>query len=748
MADSTSYAKYGGLGGGGGGVTSLNGLTGALTLVSNDGSLSITPSGSTINLQVLNSNLTLTAVGSTPNADGASISGNALTLQPATAQGPGYPGVVTTLAQSFAGDKDFINNVTVNGTLTVDLQGEFANGTVNAPGVAFSSYLDSGLYVTGVNTWGLSVHGAGALALAKSTSGFGNIGMGGAASVSDNYPLLIQRAQTSTGVIAQIANTDTAASSHAIWQLSADAGNNNGDVSLWTAATAIAAYANAMTVRPNGATGMLSLIGGDLSTGYVTTFTGGDYTATGETVRFNADHTNQFMQSVTAPTSPAAGLKFYNNAGVFTSKNSSGTVASFAGSNTGDITLGTANGLSLSGQALSLGTASTSTTGALTSTDWNTFNGKQAALTLTNLTDVGTDGITITNGTGAVIGASPVTIAQHVADASHNGYLSSTDWSTFNGKGVGTVTAVSVASANGFTGSSSGGATPALTLATSITGILQGNGTAISAASTSGSGSVVLTTSPTLVTPALGTPSALVLTNATGLTSSGVATATFTAPTIQRFLSSSGTYTTPTSPRSPLFIKVRMIGGGGGGGGGATAGGAGGTGGSTTFGPNATQGNAANAQANGGGGGAFASAGGAGGTAAQGSGLGTLLLAQSGNSGTGGMYETGITANLAGGAGGAGLLGGGGGSVYSAGGTSGATNSGGGGGGGGQNGTAGIYSGGGGGSGGYLEFIISSPSATYNYWVGSSGTAGAGNNGGFSGGAGGSGIIIVEEYYQ
>jgi hypothetical protein len=36
-------------------------------------------------------------------------------------------------------------------------------------------------------------------------------------------------------------------------------------------------------------------------------------------------------------------------------------------------------------------------------------------------------------------------------------------------------------------------------------------------ASTTGSGAVVLATSPTLVTPALGTPSALVLTNATGL---------------------------------------------------------------------------------------------------------------------------------------------------------------------------------------------------------------------------------------
>lgn len=49
------------------------------------------------------------------------------------------------------------------------------------------------------------------------------------------------------------------------------------------------------------------------------------------------------------------------------------------------------------------------------------------------------------------------------------------------GAGSGTITAVSVASANGFAGSSSGGATPALTLSTTVTGMLKGNGTAISA---------------------------------------------------------------------------------------------------------------------------------------------------------------------------------------------------------------------------------------------------------------------------
>ena len=45
------------------------------------------------------------------------------------------------------------------------------------------------------------------------------------------------------------------------------------------------------------------------------------------------------------------------------------------------VTIGTANGLSLSNQQLSLGLASSGTTGALSGTDWNTFNNKQPAIT-------------------------------------------------------------------------------------------------------------------------------------------------------------------------------------------------------------------------------------------------------------------------------------------------------------------------------------------------------------------------------
>lgn len=82
---------------------------------------------------------------------------------------------------------------------------------------------------------------------------------------------------------------------------------------------------------------------------------------------------------------------------------------------------------------VSIPAADSGTDGYLTSTDWSTFDGKQDALSIGNLTAAGTDGIAVTAGTGAVIG-SGTSIAQHVSDSTHNGYLTSTDWSTFNGK--------------------------------------------------------------------------------------------------------------------------------------------------------------------------------------------------------------------------------------------------------------------------------------------------------------------------
>ena len=162
---------------------------------------------------------------------------------------------------------------------------------------------------------------------------------------------------------------------------------------------------------------------------------------------------------------------------------------------------------------ISMPAANTSTDGYLTSTDWNTFNNKAPATSGTSiLYGNGTGGFSnVTIGSGvsfaggtlsatgsggtvtSVTGTAPIAssggttpaISISQSSTSTDGYLSSTDWNTFNNKGSGTVTAVSVVSANGFAGTSSGGATPALTLTTSISGVLYGNGTAIAAATIS-----------------------------------------------------------------------------------------------------------------------------------------------------------------------------------------------------------------------------------------------------------------------
>lgn len=233
--------------------------------------------------------------------------------------------------------------------------------------------------------------------------------------------------------------------------------------------------------------------------------------------------------------------------------------------------------------------------------------------------------------------------------------------------------------------------------------------------------------------------------NLTGSASSTqVTTATFVAPTVQKFTSGTGTYTAPTSPRVPVYIRVRMVGGGGGGAGSGTSGsGAGGAGGNTTFGTTLLV-------ANGGAAGTIGGPNTAGGTASLGS--GPLGIALTGGGGQGSFHQSSVSGlELGGGQGGSSIFGGGGGGGgYENTGGAGATNTGGGGGGGGLTGAAAnIFSGAGGSAGGGVDAIITSPTTTYSYAVGAAGSAGSASGvDGFTGGAGGSGLIEVTEFYQ
>lgn len=91
--------------------------------------------------------------------------------------------------------------------------------------------------------------------------------------------------------------------------------------------------------------------------------------------------------------------------------------------------------------------------GIAVNTDGTTthISSNNVAVITGNLTDStsGADGITITGGTGVLVGSSGASIAQHVADTTHSGYLSSTDWNTFNGKLSSSLTSAHIFVGNG-----------------------------------------------------------------------------------------------------------------------------------------------------------------------------------------------------------------------------------------------------------------------------------------------------------
>jgi hypothetical protein len=218
----------------------------------------------------------------------------------------------------------------------------------------------------------------------------------------------------------------------------------------------------------------------------------------------------------------------------------------------------------------------------------------------------------------------------------------------------------------------------------------------------------------------------------------------FVAPTVQKFTSGSGTYTLPSSPRAPIYIRVRMVGGGGGGGGSGTTAGSGATaGGTTTFGTTLLS-------AGGGSGGGRNSVGGAGGTASLGAGpIGSAFTGAAGSPAS--LSGTSPTSHIPGGKGGQTPFGGGGmGGANSGSGAGGAaaTNTGSGGGGAWGPMVTNGASGSGGGAGAFVDAIITSPSSTYSYAVGAGGSGQAAGASGAAGGAGAAGYIEVTEYYQ
>jgi hypothetical protein len=170
-----------------------------------------------------------------------------------------------------------------------------------------------------------------------------------------------------------------------------------------------------------------------------------------------------------------AGISVTNGAGTIVVANT-GVLSNIAGTGisvsgaTGNVTISNTGVLSWSGGSTGL-TPATATTGAIT------LGGLLA------IGYGGTNGIAtptagaIAYGTGTAYGFTSAGSSGQVLTSAGAG---TPTWTTPT---TGTVTSVSVVSANGFAGTvATATTTPAITLTTSITGVLKGNGTAISAA--------------------------------------------------------------------------------------------------------------------------------------------------------------------------------------------------------------------------------------------------------------------------
>ena len=167
-----------------------------------------------------------------------------------------------------------------------------------------------------------------------------------------------------------------------------------------------------------------------------------------------------------APATSGASILYGNGSGGFSNVTigsgvsfTTGTLSATGSGGTVTSVTGTAPVVSSGGTApaISMAAATTSVSGYLTSTDWTTFNNKQASGSY--LTTVISDAPLTGSGTSGSHLSIPA------ATTSVSGYLTSTDWTTFNNKGSGTVTSVT-----GTAGrvSSTGGTTPVIDLVSGI----------------------------------------------------------------------------------------------------------------------------------------------------------------------------------------------------------------------------------------------------------------------------------------
>jgi hypothetical protein len=153
---------------------------------------------------------TMAAIGSTPNANGATISGVNLNLQPANAS---FGGVVTTGVQTFAGVKTFSSDISVN-------ENKFGRGA----GSTGSRNIAIGINPLNSNTTGTWNTAVGAYALQLNTTSSSNTAIGNEA-ISNAIPGNNNTGIGSRALMNTIGNYNTAVGSNSL--LNSTTGNDN-----------------------------------------------------------------------------------------------------------------------------------------------------------------------------------------------------------------------------------------------------------------------------------------------------------------------------------------------------------------------------------------------------------------------------------------------------------------------------------------------------------------------------------------